>query len=87
VSSLRELNEAKAPWKAIAVSTGIIGLGILNNNIYTLVKFSDAALTITLFLVSAAATKLQSGQGKIPWIEGLTTTGLFAILGILLTCQ
>lgn len=77
---LRELNEVKAPWKTILLVTVIIAIGILNNNIYELVKFSDIALTVTLLLVSAAATKMQVERGKLPWIEAATTAGLGALL-------
>jgi hypothetical protein len=77
---LRELNEAKAPWKTILLVTIIIALGILNNNVYELVRVSDIALTVTLLLVSAAATKMQIEKGKIPLVEGATTAGLGALL-------
>jgi hypothetical protein len=77
---LRELNEVKAPWKTILIVTAIIAIGILNNNVYELVKFSDIALTITLLLVSAAATKMQFEKGKLPLIEGATAAGLGALL-------
>ena len=80
VEQLRELNEAKAPWKTILIVTAIIAIGILNNNVYELVKFCDIALTVTLLLVSAAATKMQFEKGKIPWIESGTTAGLGALL-------
>ena len=79
-ASLRELNKDKAPWKAILLSTIVVFVGVLSNNVYTLVKFSDVALTITLLLVSAAATRMQLGKGKQPWIEGMTTTALGALL-------
>jgi APA family basic amino acid/polyamine antiporter len=77
---LRQLNEARAPWKAICLSTFVIGVGILLGNVYELVKIADIGLTVTLLLVSAAATKMQAAKGKTPWIEGLTTAGLGALL-------
>jgi amino acid transporter len=77
---LRELNEAKAPWKTILLVTIIIALGILNNNVYELVRMSDIALTVTLILVSAAATKMQLEKGKTPLVEAATTAGLSALL-------
>jgi len=77
---LRELNQAAAPWKMILIVTVIIAIGILNNNVYELVKFSDIALTVTLLLVSAAASKMQFEKGAIPWVEGATTAGLGALL-------
>jgi amino acid transporter len=79
-ASLRELNNDKAPWKAILLSAVVVFLGVFSNNVYDLVKFSDIALTITLLLVSAAATRMQDAKGKTPWIEGMTTTGLGALL-------
>jgi amino acid transporter len=83
LAQLRELNEAKAPWKTILLATIIIALGILNNNVYELVRVADIALMVTMILVSAAATKMQLEKGKIPLVEGATTAGLG---GLLSTC-
>ena len=80
LDSLRELNEARAPWKTICLSTFVIGVGILLGNVYELVKIADIGLTVTLLLVSAAATKMQAAKGRAPWIEGITTVGLGALL-------
>jgi len=80
LEKLRELNEAAAPWKMILIVTAVIATGILINNVYELVKLSDIALTVTLLLVSAAATKMQFERGKLPLIEGATTAGLGALL-------
>ena len=77
-----ELNEKKAPWKAIIIAMIVIAAGILNNHVYTLVKICDLTLTVTLLLVSAAATKLAFSKGLTPWIEGLTTLGLGGLLSI-----
>ena len=80
LESLRELNPEKAPWKMIAIATVVIAVGVLNNNIFSLVKLSDILLTITLLMVSLSVTKMQAAKGKIPIIEGLTTAGLTALL-------
>lgn len=80
LEQLRDVNDAKAPWKTIVIVTIIIAIGILINNVYELVKISDIALTVTLLLVSSAATKMQFKKGKIPWIESATTAGLVALL-------
>ena len=77
-----DLNEQKVPWKAVLATFGIAAIGILNNNVYTLVKVSDVALIVTLALVSAAATKLQFTKGKVPLVEGATTAGLLGLLSI-----
>jgi APA family basic amino acid/polyamine antiporter len=80
LEQLRELNTVKAPWKMIAIAAFIIGIGILNNNVFSLVRISDILLTLTLFMVSASVSKMQVVKGKVPWIEGLTTAGLGALL-------
>lgn len=80
LAAFKEVNGASAPWKAIAASTAIIGLGILNNHVYQLVKVCDGTLMITLLLVSAAVTRFKVDKGKIPWIEGLTTLSLGGLL-------
>lgn len=77
-----ELNEKKVPWKAVLATFVIAAVGILNNNIFTLVKMSDMALIVTLLLVSAAATKLQLAKGKAPLVEAATTAGLAALLSV-----
>ena len=80
LAAFKEVNGASAPWKAIAASALIIGLGILNNHVYQLVKVCDATLMVTLLLVSAAVTRFKIAKGKIPWIEGLTTLSLGGLL-------
>ena len=80
LEQLRELNTVKAPWKMIAIAAFIIGIGILNNNVFSLVRISDILLTLTLLMVSASVSKMQVVKGKVPWIEGLTTAGLGALL-------
>jgi len=80
LAGFKEVNGASAPWKAIAVSAVIIGLGILNNHVYHLVKVCDATLTVTLLLVSAAVTRFKITKGEVPWIEGLTTLSLGGLL-------
>ena len=80
LAGFKEVNHASAPWKAIAVSAVIIGLGILNNHVYQLVKFCDITLMITLLLVTAAVTRFKISKATIPWIEGLTTLSLGGLL-------
>jgi hypothetical protein len=83
--TMRELNTKHVPWKTVAISTAVISLGILNNHVYTLVKVSDIFLTVTMLLVSAAATQLQARKGNIPVLEGITTVGLTGLLGMIAT--
>jgi len=79
-----ELSEEKVPIKSV-FATCIIGIiGILINHVYTLVKISDIALTVTMLLVSAAATRSVASRGEAPLIEGSTTLGLLGLLGICL---
>jgi len=80
LEALKELDTRNVPWKSVVVAAAVIAFGILNNHVYTLVKISDIFLTITLLLVSAAATKLQASKGKLPWIEGITTAGFATLL-------
>jgi amino acid transporter len=80
LAPLQEVNQASAPWKAIAASTLIIAIGILNNHVYQLVKVCDITIIITLLLVSAAVSRSKITKGKVPWIEGLTTLGLGGLL-------
>ena len=82
LEALTELNSNKVPWKAVALTTTIASIAILVNHVYTLVKFSDIVLIVTLMLVGAAATKMQLGKGKYPIIEGVTTAGLAILLSI-----
>ena len=77
---LKELNENKVPWAAVLISFIVIFAGILNNQVYTLVMICDVALTCTLLLVSAAATRLAITKGRVPVIEGATTLGFIGIL-------
>jgi amino acid transporter len=77
---LKELNENKVPWATVLISFIVILAGILNNHVYTLVILCDMALTCTLLLVSAAATRLAITKGRVPVIEGATTLGFIGIL-------
>ncbi len=79
---LKHLNENKAPIYAI-LSTFLIGaFGIFINHTETLVRIADFALAIFLFIVSAAVSKSNLDEGKIPWIEGGTAAGLLGLMGI-----
>lgn len=77
---LKGLNENKVPWAAVLISFIVIFAGILNNHVYTLVMLCDMALTCTLLLVSAAATRLAITKGQAPVIEGATTLGFIWLL-------
>lgn len=79
---LKELNENKVPWATVIISFIVIFAGILNNHVYTLVMLCDIALTCTLLLVSAAATRLAITKGEAPVIEGATTLGFIGLLTI-----
>jgi APA family basic amino acid/polyamine antiporter len=87
LQSFSELNDNKVPWKSILIASVVACLAILNNNVFTLVKISDIALTLTLVLVSAAATKMQAVKGKMPLIEGATTVALVGLMGCILWCH
>jgi amino acid transporter len=87
LQSFSELNDNKVPWKSILIASVVACLAILNNNVFTLVKISDIALTLTLVLVSAAATKMQLVKGVIPVVEGITTVALVALMGCILWCH
>ena len=84
---LSDLNDNKVPWKSVLITFVIATLGILNNHVFTLVKISDIALTVTLFLVSAAATKMQLIKGATPVVEGITTIALGALMGCIFLCH
>ena len=73
---LTNLNGKKVPWKSVILTTVVAAVGIVINNVYTLVKISDIGLTLTMLLVTAAAWK----RGASPLIEGATTLGLLAVL-------
>jgi len=77
---LKELNEHKVPWATVIISFIVIFAGILNNHVYTLVMLCDIALTCTLLLVSAAATRMSITKGEAPVIEGATTLGFIGLL-------
>lgn len=77
---LKELNENKVPSAAVLISFIVILGGILNNHIFTLVSMCNMALTFTLLLVSAAATRFAITKGEAPIIEGATTLGFIYIL-------
>jgi amino acid transporter len=81
------LNENKVPWKSIIITSIIACIAILSNHVFTLVKISDIALTITLLLVSAGVTKMEVAKGKMPLIEGTTTIALFLLLGCIFMCK
>lgn len=79
---LSKLNEAKAPMNAILLTGVVASFGILMNHTETLVRLSDFGLSAMLLLVSAAATKYMYDKGKMPWIEGLTTTAFAGLMGL-----
>jgi amino acid transporter len=76
VAWLSSLNEKKVPWKSVILTTVVAAIGIVVNNVYTLVKISDIGLTLTMLFVTAAAWK----RGSAPLIEAATTLGLLAVL-------
>jgi amino acid transporter len=79
---LKQLNENKAPLYSI-LATFIVGaFAILINHTETLVRIADFALAIFLFVVSAAISKSNWSEGKIPWVEGGTAAGLLGLMGI-----
>ena len=78
----RTLNAQGAPWKILlGIGSALIGF-ITINNIDHLVSFADLALVGVLSMVgwSAARTRLKAGEK--PWIESLTTLGLFGVGGL-----
>lgn len=77
---LKTLNENKVPWVSVTVTFVIAALGLLANNVFFMVNVSDILLTITLLLVSAATTQAQIMKGVVPFVEGITTVSLGAIL-------
>jgi amino acid transporter len=78
----RELNAAAAPWKILlGSSAAIIGLLIINN-IDKLVAIADLCLVAILAAVSWSAARMHLKEGKKPWIESLTTLGLFGVGGL-----
>jgi amino acid transporter len=79
---LKQLNENKAPIYGILATFLIGSFGILINHTETLVRIADFALAIFLFIVSAAISKSNLMEGKIPWIEGGTAVGLLGLMGI-----
>ena len=87
LAAFSDLNTSKVPWKSVLITSIVACLAILNNHVFTLVKISDVALTVTLLLVSAAATKMQAVKGKLPLIEGATTAALVFLLGCIFMCK
>lgn len=87
LAAFSDLNTSKVPWKSVLITSIVACLAILNNHVFTLVKISDVALTVTLLLVSAAATKVQAVKGKLPLIEGATTGALVFLLGCIFMCK
>lgn len=79
---LKELNAAAAPVKAIGLTAAVAAAGVLVNNTYKLVRVSDFGLTVTLGLVSAAATRRIWSAGKFPLVEGATTLGFLGLLSV-----
>ena len=78
----RELNANAAPWK-ILLGLGAVLIGfIVVNNIDKLVSVANIFLVVVLSMVgwSAARTRLKAGEK--PWIESLTTLGLFGVGGL-----
>jgi amino acid transporter len=79
---LKQLNENKAPFKSILFTFIFAAFAILINHKETLVRIADFALAFFLFIVSAAISKANWMEGKIPWIEGGTAAGLLGLMGI-----
>ena len=78
----RELNTSGAPWKILLGLGGVLISFIVVNNIDKLVSFANLSLVGVLSMVgwSAARTRLKAGER--PWIESLTTLGLFGVGGL-----
>ena len=80
-SWLQELNEAKVPWKAVLAATGIIGGGILLNNLDSLIRITDTSFTFVMLAVtSAVGLSKWRKNGEMPWLEGATATGFLGLL-------
>ena len=78
----RSLNSVGAPWKILLGAGGaLIGL-IYINNIDKLVAAADLFLVGTLAAVSWSAARAKLREGGRPWIESLTTLGLFGVGGL-----
>lgn len=78
----RELNSAAAPWKILLGSgAAIIGLLVVNN-IDKLVALADLFLVAVLAAVSWSAARMHLKEGRRPWVEALTTLGLFGVGGL-----
>ena len=78
----RELNSAKAPWKILLGCGGAVMGFIIINNIDKLVAAADLFLVGTLAAVSWSAARAKLKEGQKPWIESLTTLGLFGVGGL-----
>lgn len=87
LAAFSDLNANKVPWKSVILTSVIACIAILSNHVFTLVKISDIALTVTLLLVSAGVTKMQVAKGKTPLIEGATTAALVFLLGCIFMCK
>ena len=78
----RELNSKGAPWK-ILLGIGAILIGFITvNNIDKLVSLANIFLVFVLSMVSWSAARSRLKSGEKPWIESLTTLGLFGVGGL-----
>ena len=79
---LTATNEARAPWRSIAVVAVVGFLGLLLNNTDVLVKISNVGLIGILSLVAAAVCVHDFGAGDIlsSLVSGLTVGGLGGVL-------
>ena len=80
---LDDLNEEKVPVNTVLITLGLAATGILLNHTSSLVRLSDFFLTLVMFLVSVAVSKLRAGRGEFPAIEAATALGFGALL---MTC-
>ena len=78
----RSLNSAGAPWKILLGCGAAIISFIFINNIDKLVAAADLFLVGTLAAVGWSAARAKLREGKNPWIESLTTLGLFGVGGL-----
>ncbi len=78
----RSLNSAGAPWKILLGAGGALISLIYINNIDKLVAAADLFLVGTLAAVSWSAARAKLREGGRPWIESLTTLGLFGVGGL-----
>jgi hypothetical protein len=65
----------------VLVATGIIGGGILMNNIDTLIRITDTSFTFVMLTVTAAVGVAKwRANGRMPWLEGATGAGFLGLL-------